>query len=907
MASPIRDRFFDWLAGVTARRPVAILIGSLLLALAAVVYTATSLGFQADRNKLMSSELPWNARFQAWSSTFGGMNDLYVIVDTRTRAAEPARERAERLIDTVAERLRGHAWVEGVVTGFDRNAASPRALRLLEMAEFEAQLARIEQSRPILASPTPQALIAYGLAEMNAGGDDADPAAVQAGIAEFTRLIDAFAERLRTPAEKPVDFAAWMEEHEPAWRYLSTANDRFLVARVTPRLDVGSLTPVEPAIDAVRATLDELRGEFPELDFGVTGQEVIEADETAAATRDATKASILATVLIGVVLVVAFHSVRAPLLLIAAMLVGTAWSFGFVTLTVGHLQVISVVFAAMLLGLGGDFGVHVISRYELVRHRHPDWEEDPAGLTATLREVMRGVGPGIVTGAVTTAAAFAMMLFTDFTGVAEMGFIAAGGVILCMAAMFTVFPALLRLFHGHHKHVVPVERRRVHVFHESWVAPLVRRPWVTIAAAAVVAIASLVVVARSTGFDYDLLKLLPRGVESVRWQERVVSEGGQSVWYAASVADSLEEARRRAEAFRKLPSVQDVMGIGLLFPADEAEKLAWMREVRERLGAAVDVEPASTQASQGSLVTQLGALRIGLAARMGSAPAEVRGALGGLLEKLDAFLAAARGLDEGTRNERLAALQRDYSAWRDAVGARVRAALDPVPLTPADLPGVVISPYVAKVGEGERYALEVFMRPGERGGASLEPKALSAFVREVRGVDPEATGVVVQIYESGRLIWRSYLKAGVYGLVVVFVLVWLDFRRVSDALLSLLPVALGFLVTFGVMFLAGVRLNPANIIVLPLMFGIGVDAGVHVLHRWRQDPLGKPPGLTAGTGKGITLTSLTTMIGFGSLLTAHHRGIQSLGFVMSLGIGLTLLACYAVLPAILELRSRNRR
>ncbi len=166
---------------------------------------------------------------------------------------------------------------------------------------------------------------------------------------------------------------------------------------------------------------------------------------------------------------------------------------------------------------------------------------------------------------------------------------------------------------------------------------------------------------------------------------------------------------------------------------------------------------------------------------------------------------------------------------------------------------------------------------------------------------------MVQIYESGALIWRSYLWAGLYALLAVYVIVAFDFQSFSDAMLSLVPVAVGFALTFAAMYLAGVAINPANIIVLPLMFGIGVDSGVHILHRYRQAPYDQPPGMTAGTGKGITLTSLTTMIGFGALLLARHRGIASLGFVLAVGIGLTLIACWTIMPAWLELRNRRRR
>ena len=176
----------------------------------------------------------------------------------------------------------------------------------------------------------------------------------------------------------------------------------------------------------------------------------------------------------------------------------------------------------------------------------------------------------------------------------------------------------------------------------------------------------------------------------------------------------------------------------------------------------------------------------------------------------------------------------------------------------------------------------------------------------MRTVDPEVTGVVVQIYKSGDLIKHGFLRIGVIALAVVLVLTCLMFRSIMDALLALVPALIGFTLTFGIMGATGVNLNPANIIILPLMFGIGVDAGIHILHRVRADPTDRPLGLAHGTGKAITLTALTTMIGFAAMMTARHRGIASLGFVMTMGLGLTLTACWIAMPALLEIRARWR-
>ncbi|MFW6060460.1 MAG: MMPL family transporter, partial [Phycisphaeraceae bacterium] len=725
----------------------------------------------------------------------------------------------------------------------------------------------------------------------------------------FRRLMEAFTLRLRTPAERAVDIGELVEGEAREWQYLRTENGRFFLLRVTPRREAGALSPYKEAIAEIRAVLEETRAAHPDVAFGLTGIEAIEADETAAATADSTRASVLAVVLIALVLVTAFHSFRVPMMLIAALGIGIGWTFGFAALVVGHLQVISVIFVVLLLGLGIAFGIHLASGFELVRHAYPDTR---AGFRSALQQTLERIGPGLLTGAVTTAAAFATTMFTDFRGVAEMGMIAGAGVILCLFAMCSVYPALLRLVKPGHRHVWAMGARRVHLFEERWVMGFVRRPRATLIVAAVVTLASLAAITQMR-FDYNLMALMPRGVDSVEWQRRIVEQGEQSVWAATSIVDDLDEARRLTERFRGLETVESVGGVGWLFPEGEARRAAMMEQVRGRVGeaAARVVEAgrsAKTQAAGGDreLLERVAALRLALGLAAFRAPAELQGELEALRASLGAFVEAAGALSSDQRAARLEALRADYQRWRYEVAQRIEQALAPGPVRLSDLPASLLEPYVSEAIDGQRkFALEIYPRLPAGIDDPLDPRFLGAFVRDVYSVDDEATGVVVQIHESGELIWRAYLWAGMYALLAVFVIVAVDFHSFRDAALALVPVAVGFAVTFAVMWLAGVAINPANIIVLPLMFGIGVDAGVHILHRWRQSPHDEPPGLTAGTGKGVTLTSLTTMIGFGALMLASHRGIASLGFVLAVGVGLTMLACWTVMPAWLAWRNER--
>ncbi len=936
----VRNRVLGWWAMLVCRRPIWVLLIAAAATAASIAITLTGLRYQSDRNALLSDKLDWNRRFLDWRSSFPGNEDFFIVVDAGHPRAVGYPQRAEaarRFVDDLGAVLRSDPdHIESAVWRFDSDAFSPKALRLQPINEFKSHLDQIIQAAPMLEHPTPEHLLSAAVDELRQGKGLSNPAQAEQALRQFIQLVDALQQSLALPPDARPSLPTLLtgpQDVPPQHIYLTTPNDRFFFIRVTPRKHEGALNVLGPAITAIRAHIDAALASHPGVDAGLTGIDVVEADETDAATRDSTISSIIASVLITLLLILSYHSWRTPLLAMVALGIGIAWSFGFLTLTIGHLQVISVVFTVMLLGLGIAYGIHLASHTELVRHNYPD---TPQGFAQAMRDSFLTVGPGVITGAVTTAAAFCTVIFTDFTGVVEMGLIAAVGVMLCLLAMGSVFPALLRLFCPSHRHFVPMQRRVLNFFDERWVMPCVRRPWITLAVAALATAASLLAIYEMR-FDYDLLALQPRGVPSVIWQQRVVEDGGQSIWSGVSIVDNLEQARQRKAELLANDIVADVTGIGLLFPDDEQDKLRLIAETRISLAgplAATETNPGSPNSLDPppDLLTLLKTIRqelrtaqAGLAtqdlfrpllrlfgARRGTeeVPATIRAALGDLEDAVSRAVKTAESLDLVTRDTRTAQLQQEYQAWRDKTARQILQALDPSPLTPADFPYELLRPYVADHGPLKgKFALEIHPNVPRDGSIQgpLDPTFLPRFIGSLRTLDPDVTGVIAQVYYSGHLIQHSYRTAGAWALLLVFLLVWLDFQSLRDAALSLVPVAVGFATTFGIMWLAGISVNPANIIVLPLMFGIGVDSGVHMLHRYHQNPLDRPLGLTSGTGKGITITSYTTMIGFGAMLIARHRGIASLGFVLTVGIGMTLLACWTLMPALLELRARRQR
>jgi hypothetical protein len=227
----------------------------------------------------------------------------------------------------------------------------------------------------------------------------------------------------------------------------------------------------------------------------------------------------------------------------------------------------------------------------------------------------------------------------------------------------------------------------------------------------------------------------------------------------------------------------------------------------------------------------------------------------------------------------------------------LRAMADPEPPQLSDLPESLVTRFVGSDG---KHLLKIYSR-----GDVWDMEAMGQFVRDVRAVDPRATGNPLQTYEASRQMKASYEQAAWYALAAILVVLYLDFRSLGFTLLALSPLGLGMLQLFGALGLLGIPLNPANMIVLPLILGIGVDDGVHVVHDFRRQP-GRYR-ISPSTASAVLITSLTTMVGFGSLMIASHRGLQSLGRVLVIGVSCCLFTSLVMLPALITWMTRNRR
>lgn len=794
-----------WLTVQSLRAPGAVVGGALLVTLLAVLITANGLRFKTSRLDLLNPKSNYNQRWLKHIEEFDEREDAVIVV----RADDPVVV-ATTLEDLAAKLRQQDQLFESIF--YKRQLDNIKAKGLHFLSEQELQ--RLAEQ------------ISHAELGLQARGVNFQPARNQ-GTEE--RQI----ERLK--------------EFEP--RYLSAEEGRMGFVLLRFKNVENEFARGGEAVTALRKIIATARSEHSNAWIGLTGMPVIEYDEMQASQADMVWTNVLSLLGVMLLFVAGYGGMRHALLACGVLLLGMAWSFGFVTLVVGHLNILSAAFAVILIGLGIDFGIHYVSSYLRLRKLGHDCR---SALITTAADV----GPGVVTGGVTTAAAFFMAALTEFTGVRELGIIAGGGILLCVTAAVVVLPPLI---------LISDEKRPATDFPEilpaaRWFTMSLQKPRLVLAAG--LAVTGLIAAGLShLYYDHNLLNLQPRHVESVDIERDIFTSSDESVWFAVSTCKTRAELRARKAKLDALPTVAKTEEIVSLLAESSPAKQRSIAIIQDKLTQLKERQDRGRESLASNTLP--------------------------LTSDIDAKDFRPLDSASGEGNSIPAPLAPLLS---------LLAYSDPAPPTLQDIPRELTDRFVGKTG---KHLLRVYAK-----GNIWEMDKLARFVADVEGVDPRITGSPVQTFYASRHMQKSYLLAGIYALLAVFGLLLIDFSSIKYSLLAMVPLALGFVQMCGLLGWLGIPFNPANLIALPLILGIGVDDGVHLVHEFRrQRGRFRLPGSTAVA---LILTSTTTMASFGSMILARHQGLRSLGQVLTLGVLCCLSSSIFLFPAFLSWLTRNR-
>jgi len=895
---------------VITRYPKRVLAIFLLAVLVAILF-GLRIELRDSRADLASGDDPEQARFDRLIADFHGSEALVVAVEPLdAQPLHPAELRS--FTDQLATRLQPLPEVDGVFHKVEIEPLLEAAFWLAPPDVLEAVAGWLESEsqrvEALFAAFGPAGWNRFLVDTMQAGrtGLTEPPPEAVAGLGKLVELLRLQKRFLEDPSSVQEDLQdlsvlkllASAAGEAPEDRYLETADGRTLFMFVSPADTDDTLLVQKALIASVRQEVDRLLTEHPGFQIALTGQPALVVEEMAAIASDTWRTSALAVTGVFLLTLLVFRWKVHALLVLLALAAGVALALGAVYLELGYLNLITSSFISTLIGVGIAYGIHPVSEYELLGAHTGEPQE-------VVVRAYRHTGSAVMTAGVTTAAAFFSILLMRFKGFAELGLVAGGGVLLCLLAMMVMLPALL-VVHGRWRKRRSVRRTRTDVTAAMDRLWLERGSKYVCRYPRIVSVVALVITllagwaALGIRFDTNILKLVPADLPSVRYQEKMMAESDFSPVFGVFATDTLEELPGYESNAAAEETISRFDSLLQFLPAD-AERSAAVLAHLEKMVQKINIQPPQPVQRQ-PLLASLLALEESLEIAADETFVGGYTELTGPLEEALIVIGESISLVENSSpamNQAWDLAVGELVVWLRQCRSDLEAACRAPRPTVDTLPRSIRDRFMTKSG---RYL--AFLQPT---GDVFDPSWLEIYVAACRRVFPEVTGFPIVFHHMSGRITSGFYRAVTAGGVLVFLILMVDYRRLGPALQALLPLGIGLVWMLGGMRLLGLSFNFANLVAVPLIIGVGIDNGVHVVHRLLYEGAEGMSVVLRHTGRAILIASLTTMIGFGSLAAASHRGMASLGVVLILGVGSCLVTSTVVLPNLLVAFRRVKR
>jgi len=854
------ERVVAGIVAAAVRLPWLTILLGLALTAGALDYVVNNFAITTDTNQLISPELDWRKRERQFDAAFPQHTDtIDIVIDGRTpeltenAAAKLAAALSASKPDPfeIVRRRDGGAF-------FDKNG-----LLYLSLPEVQDITAGLIKAQPVLgtlsADPTLNGLAkALSLVPLGIKED-------RAKWIDFEKPLGVLAKALDDLLAGKVTYFSWGELLTGGSPSPSDLR-RFL--EVKPVLNYSDLEPGAEATDLIRETAKSL-GLTPENGVRVrlTGS-VPMADEEFGTVAEG--AALNACITIAAVLFILWLALRSSRIILAVLLglfAGLAMTAALGLLLVGALNLISVAFAVLFVGIGVDFGIQYAVRYRHERFSHRNLRE-------SLIAAGKKAGKPLALAAAATTAGFYAFLPTDYSGVSELGLIAGSGMIIAFLTSITLLPALLEVLNPPgelhdvgYRSLQPVDRF------------MARHRWIILSLTAL-GVASGIPLLSRLEFDFNPINLRSSKVESVSTFNDLMRDPNTAPNTIEILTPNLSDAKALAAKLDKLPEVDRTVTLASFVPDHQDEKLALIRDCYDLIGPTIepdpeDMAPAPTDADTKQTLLET-AKNFEDVSRLPGASA------------LAAHMATTlRKLAEATPEVRakIGATLLDGMKLRLS---QIRAAVKAEPITLKNLPPEVIADWTTADG---RARVEV----GPKGDGN-DNANLRRFASAVLAVDPNATGVPILIQESAKTVVHSFIEAGALALISITIILFVALRRVTDVLLTLVPLLLAGLVTLELCVLIKLPLNFANIIALPVLLGVGVAFKIYYVLAWRE---GETSLLASPLTRAVMFSAMTTAVAFGSLFFSSHPGTSSMGELLALSLATTLAAAVLFQPILM--------
>jgi len=851
--------------GWVVNHPVLTLFALLLVTAAAGYVAVDRYALNSRLGDLIQQEADWRDDYDAFQDAFPQLVETAIVVVSGNEF---------RLVDEKARILESAIAADkdlfvDVYAPANEAFFSDNALLYLDLSQLDNLADQLAQAQPMLSAVNRDPSLRGVLELVLAGAIDEAPDG-------FLRTIERLQSSANAALTQQDATVFWREEFLGDQNDSSAATEQkhYRLIFLRGKQNFGVALPNAQVVARLREIIDEA-GQSEDLSVSITGEVALRHDEVGAATGGVKIAGVVALVLLGVVLGFGVRSLRIVLGTFLVLLVGAVWTAAWAMLAVGSFNTLSLVFLVMFFGLGVDFCVHYSLRIQ----------EAAAHTTAeqTLKSATGSVGGAILLCTLTTAIGFLGFLPTAYKGLADLGVISAGGMVVACILTFTLLPALYSQFGlpGKSSSRLSVGGNAV-----GWLGAHKSTVFVVLG----VLIAAALWFAPRMQFDYSVLALRDPGAESMQTLRELQREN-QITDYALYTLAPPEELEQQKQ-LEQLDTVDRVITPVDYLPSDVEEKLYSLEDLQELLGGSLapQAEPQrpETDELRATIERTAADLRLKLPGLSSSQTSSQLNSFADSLERMaQADDQAMLAWQAGVVNTLVAEID-----W-------LRRAIQAKEPSFEDLPPKLRARLVAPDG---RYLTAVL--PAK----DITPvDELTRFVDSVRSQSNNATGRPVVEWGVGNIVLGSFqiaLGVALGGISLILLLVMRSFR---DTLLVLTPLVLTALFTLATSVALGVAINMASVLVLPLIFGLGVDNGIHMVERFRKTQHTDQAFMQSSTPRAVLLSTLTTIGTFAALMLSPHAGTASIGFLLTVAVGYLLLFTVFLLPLFLSLTAHKTK
>jgi len=691
--------------------------------------------------------------------------------------------------------------------------------------------------------------------------------------------------------------------------YTLSYDKKALVMNAIPNFTMFDTDLMVKGTDIVQSIVDDLLKDYPDVKAGLTGMIPMGRDEMVYSQQSLGYTSLIAIVSILALLIISLRMWIAPVLAILNLLVGILWAMGTAAIVVGQLNIMTSMMSVILLGLGIDFSIHLISGFT-------EWRAAGDSIAIAMEKTFLKSGKGILTGALTTSFAFLTMMISSSRGMKEMGLVTGTGLLAILLSTLLFLPVMMvfrerRIDKKRAKYIKTekVARRDISFHFMGHMCELLSKHYVFTIIASIIITSLLIWSGSNITFDYNYMNIEAEGLTSIALQDTVLYKFDLSMDYALVLADNVDQSREFAKKYRNMGSVAMTEDISLYLSSfkQQQKRIPYINEIQQAISSS-PVRPAILSSELPDLRKEIERLQMNIMeiqdmAFLGGQDKvdnkckqivgdperpDSRNMIQELQQLLNADIPlAVKGLSE---------FQSDFAPYFKKSVIKM-CSVKPINLE--DLPASILDRYSNKTRD--QFLVTVFPRSNIWQDANF----FNRFVDDLERVSDRATGFPPVFRALIDIVGRDGRNSLLLTLIIIFLLLWADFRSTLYALMAMIPLAIGVLWMIGLMHLTGQQLNIMNIMGLPMILGIGIDDGVHIIHRWLIEGKGEIYNVFASTGKAILLTSLTTMLAFGSMVFSIWRGFGQLGGALFIGVGACFLTTVIILSGIIGVIERK--